>query len=92
MSSLPSRVPATTARCAPLSPAGPTSAVTVPVSFVANVLRVILIALVTYHLGDAAGQGFIHGAAGLVLFAAALALIFAADAAVGRLLPPRWRT
>ena len=64
----------------------------VPVSFVANVLRVMLIALVTYHFGDAAGQGFIHGAAGLVLFAAALALILAADALLGRLLPPRWRT
>ena len=64
----------------------------VPVSFVANVLRVMLIGLVTYHFGDAAGPGFIHGAAGLVLFAAALALILAADALLGRLLPSRWRS
>jgi exosortase B len=51
----------------------------VPVSFSANVIRVMVLTLVTYHLGDAAGQGFLHGFAGMVLFASALLLIMALD-------------
>jgi hypothetical protein len=37
--------------------------------------------LITYHFGDEAGQGFLHGFAGMVLFMAALMLIIAADTA-----------
>jgi exosortase B len=51
----------------------------IPISFTANVIRVIVLTLVTYYFGDAAGQGFLHGFAGLVLFASALALILALD-------------
>ena len=51
----------------------------VPISFAANVVRVIVLALVTFHLGDEAGQGFLHGFAGMVLFVSALALTVAAD-------------
>lgn len=51
----------------------------VPISFVANVIRVIALALITYHLGDAAGQGFLHDLAGIVLFLSALMLIVACD-------------
>lgn len=51
----------------------------VPISFAANVIRVIVLTLVTYHLGDEAGQGFLHGFAGMVLFISALMLIIAAD-------------
>jgi len=51
----------------------------VPISFSANVIRVIVLTLVTYYLGDAAGQGFLHGFAGMVLFLTALALILAVD-------------
>jgi exosortase B len=43
-----------------------------PIAFAANVVRVIIITLVTYHWGDEAGQGFIHGFAGIVLFIVAL--------------------
>jgi exosortase/archaeosortase family protein len=35
-------------------------------------VRVIILTLVTYHWGDEAGQGFIHGFAGIVLFIVAL--------------------
>jgi hypothetical protein len=42
----------------------------VPISFTANVIRVMVLTLVTYHLGDEAGQGFLHGFAGMVLFMA----------------------
>jgi len=51
----------------------------VPISFVANVIRVIALSLITYHWGDAAGQGFLHGLAGIVLFLSALMLIVACD-------------
>ena len=51
----------------------------VPISFIANVIRVIVLALITYHLGDEAGQGFLHGAAGMVLFLTALMFIIATD-------------
>jgi len=52
----------------------------VPISFTANVIRVIALSLVTYYLGDAAGQGFLHGFAGIVLFVTALLLIIGVDA------------
>jgi exosortase B len=51
----------------------------VPISFVANVIRVIALTLITFHFGDEAGQGFLHTFAGMVLFMAALALIIAFD-------------
>ncbi|MCH8854898.1 MAG: exosortase B [Proteobacteria bacterium] len=51
----------------------------VPISFVANIVRVCILVLVTYHFGDEAGQGFVHGCAGLVLFIVALSLILTFD-------------
>lgn len=51
----------------------------IPISFAANVIRVIALSLVTYHLGDAAGQGFLHDFAGMVLFLSALLLIMGTD-------------
>ena len=51
----------------------------VPISFAANVIRVITLTLITYYLGDAAGQGFLHGFAGMVLFLSALILILGVD-------------
>lgn len=51
----------------------------VPISFTANVIRVITLTLITYHYGDAAGQGFLHGFAGMVLFFSALVLIICSD-------------
>jgi hypothetical protein len=35
--------------------------------------------LVTYYLGDAAAQGFLHDFAGLLMFSVALLTIFGAD-------------
>jgi len=54
----------------------------VPISFAANVIRVITLTLVTYYMGDEAGQGFLHDFAGMVLFLSALMLIIAADSAI----------
>jgi exosortase B len=54
----------------------------VPISFLANVIRVMVLTLITYHFGDEAGQGFLHGFAGMVLFLSALLLIIGADAVI----------
>jgi len=54
----------------------------VPISFAANVVRVMTLSLITYYFGDAAGQGFLHGFAGMVLFLTALLLIIAFDTAL----------
>jgi exosortase B len=51
----------------------------VPISFAANSIRVIALSLITYYFGDEAGQGFLHGFAGMVLFLSALMLIIAVD-------------
>ena len=61
-----------------------------PIAFVANIVRVIALVLITYHFGDEAGQGFLHGAAGIVLMLVALMCLFALDALLGRLIgePP----
>jgi exosortase/archaeosortase family protein len=54
----------------------------IPISFSANVIRVIVLTLITYYYGDAAGQGFLHGFAGMVLFVTALVLILSIDSAL----------
>jgi exosortase B len=59
----------------------------VPVAFAANVVRVIILVLVTYYLGDAAGQGFVHSLAGLVLIGVATVLMIAIDSLLGLCLP-----
>ncbi|NTV70820.1 MAG: exosortase B [Azonexaceae bacterium] len=51
----------------------------IPISFTANVIRVMVLTLITYHFGDAAGQGFLHGFAGMVLFITALLIIMGVD-------------
>jgi exosortase B len=51
----------------------------VPIAFCANIGRVMILVLVTYYFGDAAGQGFVHGFAGMVLFLLALMLMLAVD-------------
>ncbi|WP_157268366.1 exosortase B [Azohydromonas aeria] len=63
----------------------------VPISFLANVVRVMILVLVTYHFGDAAGQGFIHDFAGMVLFLVALVLMLAIDYPLGWLFPEKKR-
>ncbi len=61
----------------------------IPISFFANVIRVMVLTLITYHFGDAAGQGFLHGFAGMVLFLSALLLIIGVDSLLRIALPRR---
>jgi exosortase B len=55
----------------------------VPVAFVANIVRVMILVLVTYHFGDAAGQGFVHDFAGIVLFVVSLIFMLLLDRVLG---------
>lgn len=57
----------------------------IPISFAANIIRVIVLVLVTRHFGDAAGQGFVHSFAGMLLFSVALTLMFVTDHFLGRI-------
>jgi exosortase B len=64
----------------------------VPIAFFANAVRVLVLVLVTYWYGDAAGQGMAHGFAGMALFVIAIFLLFAFDLILrqaGRLMPGR---
>ena len=60
-----------------------------PVAFAANIIRVSTLVLVTYHLGDEAGQGFLHGAAGMVLVLVALVFFFLLDQVLDKVIPPK---
>lgn len=51
----------------------------IPISFTANIVRVMILVLVTYHFGDEAGQGFVHRFAGMVLFVVGLLLMAGTD-------------
>ena len=54
----------------------------IPISFLANVVRVLILVLVTFYYGDEVGQGFIHDFAGLVLFGTALMFIIIVDSSL----------
>jgi exosortase B len=58
----------------------------VPIAVAANIVRVLLLVLTTYHFGEEAAKGLVHDAAGLVLFSTALGLLLAFDSLVRRLL------
>lgn len=42
-------------------------------------IRVLFLTLITFHFGDEAGQGFLHGFAGIVLFTSAMFLMMGID-------------
>lgn len=54
----------------------------IPVAVVTNTLRIVILVLITYHMGDAAAQSFLHVSTGMVMFVVALLGIFAIDWAV----------
>lgn len=62
----------------------------VPVAILANIVRVILLVLITHGWGEAAAQGFLHNTAGMLMFVVALLGIIALDTLFGAL-GERWR-
>ncbi len=59
----------------------------VPIAIVANVLRVIVLILLTFHFGDEVGQGFLHGVSGVLLFVVGLLCLLTLDGTLRRLSP-----
>ena len=57
-----------------------------PIAFIANIVRVLILILVTYYLGDEAGQGFVHTFAGMVLFGVGLVMMLITDGLLGKAL------
>jgi len=51
----------------------------IPIAFSSNVIRVMVLSLITYYFGDAAGQGYLHMFSGMVLFLTALLLVVGVD-------------
>lgn len=64
----------------------------IPIAFIANIVRVMVLILVTYHFGDEAGQGFLHGFAGVMLFVIGLLFLFALDGVLGIVFPDHQRS
>ncbi|MBL8330816.1 MAG: exosortase B [Rubrivivax sp.] len=64
-------------------------ALILPTAFFANIIRVIILVLITYYFGEEAGRGFLHGFAGLALLAVSLLMLFLADAVLLRVIKPR---
>jgi exosortase B len=58
-----------------------------PVAVATNLVRVLILVLITYHLGDEAGQGFLHEFAGFVMFLVALLGLALIDFFLGRIFP-----
>ncbi len=61
------------------------SLLVIPIAIGANLLRVIILLLVTKYLGNEVAQGILHEAAGFTMFACALLLLIACDAALAPL-------
>ena len=58
----------------------------IPIAIFSNFIRVIILILITYYLGEAAAQGFLHDFAGLTMFTVALLTVFVIDSIFTRLL------
>ncbi len=61
----------------------------VPIAMLANLIRVLALILITYYLGDAAAQGFLHNFAGIMLFALALAMMVGTNWLIQRIFARR---
>lgn len=57
-----------------------------PIAFFANIVRVIVLVLITYYFGEDAGRGFLHGFAGMVLLLVSLIVLFGADGMLAKMI------
>jgi exosortase B len=64
----------------------------IPIAFSSNVIRVMVLSLITYYFGDAAGQGYLHMFSGMVLFLTALLLVVGVDSLIRWFVRHRSRT
>jgi len=61
----------------------------IPIAIFANVVRIMVLVLLTYFAGDGVAQGFLHVTAGLFVFAVALGTVFLVDHATSAVLKPK---
>lgn len=57
-----------------------------PTAFFANLVRVVILVLITYYFGEDAGRGFLHGFAGMALLTVSLLILFTVDIILSRLI------
>lgn len=67
------------------------TAFVIPIAILGNIMRVMILILLTYFFGDEVAQGFLHYTAGFLLFALDLILVFAVDSVLVRIVPRSWR-
>ena len=65
---------------------------TVPIAVLGNIIRIMVLILLTYFFGDQVAQGFLHETAGMFLFAVDLLLVFILDSVLWRTLPKSWKS
>lgn len=58
------------------------AALIIPISFISNTIRIVILALLTYYEGEAVAQGFLHQFSGIVLFAVAIAITVVVDKSI----------
>lgn len=56
----------------------------IPIAIIANIIRLIVFALITYYFGEAAGQGFFHNFSGLLLFIIAMGCLVCIEVFLNR--------
>jgi exosortase len=54
-------------------------AAVIPIAIFANLVRVLILILLTFHVGESAAQGFLHNFAGMTTFAVSLLSIYLLD-------------
>jgi exosortase len=64
----------------------------IPIAVIANIFRIMVVILLTYFFGNEVAQGILHFTAGMLLFATALACVFALDRLIAYLTPRLGRT
>ncbi len=78
-------------RSASLRYSGVLTLFVIPIAITGNILRIMVLILLTNYFGDAVAQGFAHFTAGIFLFAVSLILVFLLDNVLARVLPKSWR-
>lgn len=56
----------------------------IPIAILANLMRILILILLTYHMGDGVAQSFAHDAAGLFTFTLSMLGLFAFDVLIRR--------
>jgi exosortase/archaeosortase family protein len=65
------------------------SALTLPIAIFANIVRIMVLILLTYYAGNDVAQGYLHFTAGIMLFAIAIVCVFSIDRVLAHW-RPKW--